>query len=103
MLSLWIFGDNVEDASATFATSRFYLLGGVAAAADADGGRPSFDIVPMVGASGAIAAVMGAYLSLYPRAPITVFNPVPLLWFFFGFFLRAAGLGRARSSSSVSI
>jgi membrane associated rhomboid family serine protease len=42
----------------------------------------------MVGASGAIAAVMGAYLSLYPTSPITVLNPVPLLWFFFGLFFE---------------
>jgi membrane associated rhomboid family serine protease len=40
----------------------------------------------MVGASGAIAAVMGAYLALYPRSPITVIPLFPPLWFFFGIF-----------------
>jgi membrane associated rhomboid family serine protease len=40
----------------------------------------------MVGASGAIAGVLAAYGSLYPRSPITVLNPVPLLWLFFGIF-----------------
>jgi membrane associated rhomboid family serine protease len=40
----------------------------------------------MVGASGAIAAVMAGYLVLYPRSPITVLNPIPLLWFFMGIF-----------------
>lgn len=43
--------------------------------------------VPMVGASGAIAGVLAAYGTLYPRAPITILNPVPLLWLFFGIFL----------------
>ena len=42
-------------------------------------------MIPMVGASGAIAGVLAAYGSLYPRSPITVMNPVPLLWLFFGF------------------
>jgi membrane associated rhomboid family serine protease len=42
----------------------------------------------MVGASGAISAVLAAYVLLYPRSPITVLNPVPLLWLFFGLFLE---------------
>jgi hypothetical protein len=42
----------------------------------------------MVGASGAIAGVLGAYLVLYPRAPILVVNPIPPLWFVFGLFLE---------------
>jgi len=40
----------------------------------------------MVGASGAIAGVLAAYVSLYPRAAITVLNPIPILWIFFGLF-----------------
>src|SRR5262249_16456516 len=44
--------------------------------------------VPMVGASGAIAGVLAAYGSLYPRSPITVLNPIPILWFVFGLFLE---------------
>jgi membrane associated rhomboid family serine protease len=42
--------------------------------------------IPMVGASGAISGVLAAYGVLYPRAPIVVLNPIPLLWLFFGFF-----------------
>jgi len=87
MLFLWIFGDNVEDAIGHFRYLAFYLLGGVAAALTQMAVGPDSSI-PMVGASGAIAAVMGAYLSLYPTSPITVLNPVPLLWFFFGFFFE---------------
>ena len=45
-------------------------------------------VVPMVGASGAISAVLAAYVFLYPRSPITVLNPIFLLWFFFGLFLE---------------
>jgi membrane associated rhomboid family serine protease len=42
----------------------------------------------MVGASGAISGVLAAYGALYPRSPITVLNPIPLFWLFFGFFLE---------------
>ena len=44
-------------------------------------------MVPMLGASGAISAVLAAYVFLYPRSPITVLNPIPLLWLFWGLFL----------------
>jgi membrane associated rhomboid family serine protease len=87
MLFLWIFGDNVEDAMGHGRYLVFYLLGGVCAAAlqsFADLGS----LVPMVGASGAISAVLAAYMFLYPRSPITVFNPILLLWIFFGLFLH---------------
>lgn len=84
MWFLWIFGDNVEDAMGHGRYLAFYLLGGVAAAFAQLATDPASPI-PMVGASGAIAAVLGAYLTLYPRSPITVLNPVPLLWFVFGF------------------
>jgi len=87
MLALWIFGDNVEDSLGHFRYLAFYLLGGIAAALTQMAVGPNSS-VPMVGASGAIAAVMGAYLTLYPRSPITVLNPVPLLWFFFGLFFE---------------
>lgn len=72
MLFLWIFGDNVEDAIGHVRYIFFYLLCGVCAAAAqvfTNPGSPA----PMVGASGAIAGVLGAYLVLYPRAPVTVF------------------------------
>jgi membrane associated rhomboid family serine protease len=83
MLFLYIFGDNVEDALGHFRYLAFYLLCGVAAAATQIFVDPS-STIPMVGASGAIAGVLGGYVVLFPRAPITVINPVFLLWFLFG-------------------
>jgi membrane associated rhomboid family serine protease len=69
MLFLWIFGDNVEDALGKLAYLAFYLLGGLAAVALQFGLAPN-SAIPNVGASGAIAAVLGAYIVLYPRARI---------------------------------
>src|SRR3954468_7734621 len=72
MLFLWIFGDNVEDAIGRARYIVFYLFCGICAAAAqvlTDPGSPA----AMVGASGAIAGVLGAYWVLYPRAPVTVF------------------------------
>ncbi len=83
MLFLWVFGDNVEDALGHAKYALFYLLAGAAAAAAQIGIDPS-SVVPMVGASGAIAGVLAAYGSLYPRAPVLVLNPVLPLWLFFG-------------------
>jgi membrane associated rhomboid family serine protease len=87
MLALWIFGDNVEDAMGHLRYVAFYLLGGIAAAITQMGIDP-FSQIPMVGASGAIAAVMAGYLVLYPRSPITVLNPFFPFWFLFGIFLE---------------
>jgi membrane associated rhomboid family serine protease len=86
MLFLWIFGDNVEDAMGHVRYVVFYLLGGVFAAAAQVLVDPS-SVVPMVGASGAISAVLAAYVFLYPHSPITVLNPIPLFWLFFGLFI----------------
>jgi membrane associated rhomboid family serine protease len=72
LLFLWIFGDNVEDAIGHLRYVVFYLSCGVCAAA-AQVLTNLASQAPMVGASGAIAGVLGAYLVLYPRAPITVF------------------------------
>jgi membrane associated rhomboid family serine protease len=83
MLFLWIFGDNVEDALGRGRYLAFYLLSGLAAAAAQVMIDPTSP-VPMVGASGAIAGVLAAYGSLYPRSPVTVLNPVLPLWLFFG-------------------
>lgn len=69
MLFLWIFGGRVEDRFGRIGFLLFYLAGGVAAAAGQVASNPSSD-VPMVGASGAISAVLGAYLVLYPGARI---------------------------------
>ena len=71
MLFLWIFGDNLEDQMGHAGFLVFYLLGGLAAA----GFQMIADIgsgIPMVGASGAIAAVMGGYLLMFPRARVDV-------------------------------
>jgi len=87
MLYLWIFGDNVEDAMGRGRYALFYLFSGIAAAGAQIGIDPASN-VPVVGASGAIAGVLAAYGSLYPRSPITVLNPVPLFWFVFGLFFE---------------
>ena len=86
MLFLWIFGDNVEDAMGHFRYVVFYLVGGLCAAAAQIAAGP-MSMVPMLGASGAISAVLAAYVFLYPRSPITVLNPIPLLWLFWGLFV----------------
>ncbi len=87
MFFLWIFGDNVEDAMGHFRYLVFYLVGGVCAAAAQTVADP-MSLIPMVGASGAISAVLAGYAFLYPRAPIMVLNPVFILWFFYGLFLN---------------
>jgi membrane associated rhomboid family serine protease len=69
MLFLWIFGNNVEDAMGPVKFVLFYLLGGIAALF----GQVIIDpnsVVPTIGASGAIAAVLGGYILLYPRARV---------------------------------
>jgi membrane associated rhomboid family serine protease len=79
MLYLWIFGDNVEDRMGHGRFLVFYLLCGTAAALAQTIVNPD-SVVPMVGASGAIAGVMGAYFVLYPRSRIVTLLP---LFFFF--------------------
>ena len=69
MLFLWIFGNNVEDRLGHVRYLLFYLAGGVAATAGFVLSQPD-GTVALVGASGAIAAVMGAYLVWFPNAPI---------------------------------
>jgi membrane associated rhomboid family serine protease len=69
MLFLWIFGNNIEDAMGPLRFILFYLAGGVAA----DALQIAFDTgsaVPTLGASGAVAAVLGGYVLLYPRARV---------------------------------
>jgi membrane associated rhomboid family serine protease len=79
MLYLWIFGDNVEDRMGHGRYLVFYLLCGIAAALAQTITVPD-SVVPMVGASGAIAGVMGAYFVLYPRSRIVTLIPI---FFFF--------------------
>ncbi len=80
MLYLWIFGDNIEDAMGHGRYLVFYLLGGVLASAAHVISNPASQL-PTVGASGAIGAVLGAYLVLYPRRRV-------LTLIFLGFFIN---------------
>ena len=79
MLYLWIFGDNVEDRMGHARFLVFYLLCGTAAALAQTLTAPN-STLPMVGASGAIAGVMGAYFVLYPKSKIVTL--IPLFFFF---------------------
>ena len=112
MLFLWIFGNNIEDHLGRIKYVLFYLAGGIAAALahvawslrDLPCTQQDFGAcVPAVGASGAVAAVMGAYLLLYPRARVNVLVPlffiftvvqmsaiaVLVIWFVYQFFIAA--------------
>ncbi len=81
MWFLWVFGRTVEDTLGHFPYLVFYLTCGVAAALAQTASDPS-SMIPTVGASGAIAGVMGGYFVLYPRARVMMLVP-----FFFIFFL----------------
>ena len=70
MLYLWIFGNNVEDRFGRLGFLGFYLLGGALAGLTQVAIDPS-STVPTIGASGAIAATLGAYFLLFPRARVT--------------------------------
>jgi rhomboid family protein len=87
LLFLWIFGNNVEDALGRGRFLAFYLLGGLAATAlqtfvTLGYGTQADAEIPNLGASGAISAVLGAYLLILPRASVTT------IIFFFIFFIR---------------
>ena len=84
MLYLYIFGDNVEDSMGHARYLAFYLLCGIAAALAQALPEPSSEI-PMVGASGAISGVLGAYVLLHPHAKVLVAIP-------FGFILHTMRL-----------
>ncbi len=79
MLFLWIFGNNVEDSMGHVKFVIFYLLGGIAALALQTAVGPN-SVIPTIGASGAIAAVLGGYILLYPRARVVT---VIFIIFFF--------------------
>jgi len=72
MLYLWIFGNNVEDVLGRFRFVVFYLLCGLSASLTHVAFNPG-STVPMIGASGAIAGVLGAYFLLFPRARVKTF------------------------------
>jgi membrane associated rhomboid family serine protease len=102
MWVLWIFGDNIEDQLGHFVYLLFYLTCGLSAAVLhvlLNWGSP----IPTVGASGAIAGVMGAYLLLYPRARVFTFLPpfffFPLpAWIVLGYWIVVQFLSGAVSS-----
>jgi membrane associated rhomboid family serine protease len=77
MWFLWIFGNNIEDSMGRMRYLVFYLVCGLAAALGQVVANPASG-VPMVGASGAISGVMGAYLVLYPRVGVWTLVPVGL-------------------------
>lgn len=99
MLFLWIFGDNLEEALGHVGFLLFYLLGGIGAGLVQWASEP-MSLIPTIGASGAISAVMGGYLLLFPKARVDVLIfiviiiriiPVPAwimlaLWFVFQLF-----------------
>ena len=78
MLFLWVFGDNMEDEMGHAGFLAFYLAAGVAAALAQIASNPATE-VPMVGASGAIAGVMGGYLLLFPKAKVDVLFIIVIL------------------------
>lgn len=80
MLYLWIFGDNIEDRMGRGRYILFYLVGGLVASLTHIITNP-YSQIPTVGASGAIAAVLGAYLVLYPQSRVLTLVPL-------GFFIR---------------
>jgi membrane associated rhomboid family serine protease len=115
MLYLWIFGDNIEDRLGHTRYLIFYLLcGGLATFAHAFMNPTS--AIPSIGASGAIAGVLGAYLVLFPRArvltiiPIVIFftiREVPALvvlglWFVLQLFIGFASLGMPSDAGGVA-
>ena len=115
MLYLWIFGDNIEDEMGHGRFLLFYLIGGLVAAATQIIVSPT-STVPIVGASGAIAAVLGAYLIEFPRARIRSllflgyfirFVNIPAVfvlgfWFLLQFFNGFLSLGAAASEGGVA-
>ena len=80
LLYLWIFGDNVEDRLGHGRFVVFYLATGVVAAVSQTAMDPE-STVPMVGASGAIAGVMGGYFVLYPQSRVLTLFPFPVMLF----------------------
>ena len=75
MLYLWIFGDNIEDRLGHVRYTLFYFLCGIAATL-AHAFFNASSTIPAIGASGAIAGVLGAYLILYPHAQVTTLIPI---------------------------
>ncbi|MFP3896405.1 MAG: rhomboid family intramembrane serine protease [Anaerolineales bacterium] len=115
MLYLWIFGDNIEDVMGDGAFLLFYLVAGIAAAFAQIAVYPT-STVPTIGASGAVAGVLGAYLILFPHARVRtlifVFRFIRLvelpaiivlgLWFLLQIFNGLASLGMMATMGGVA-
>lgn len=84
MLFLWVFADNIEDSMGFFGFIIFYLLCGIVAALAQYAVNPA-STIPMIGASGAVAGVLGAYWRLYPHSTIHTLIPI-------GFFITSADI-----------
>jgi len=111
MLYLWIFGDNVEDRFGHGGFLVFYLLCGLAATA-AQLAFSMNSVIPNLGASGAIAGVLGAYMLLFPKARVSVLQgqrviPVPALiviglWFVLQLFSGFGSIANASTTGGVA-
>jgi membrane associated rhomboid family serine protease len=110
MLFLWIFGNNVEDAMGPVRFIAFYLIGGLAATALQLIAGPN-STTPNLGASGAIAAVLGGYIVMYPRARVVTVVFIIFLFtilelpaiFFLGFwFLQQLAFGALQQANTVA-
>ena len=110
MLYLWVFGNNIEDAMGHARFLVFYLLCGVAAVFAQVLPNPG-SIIPMVGASGAISGVLGAYLLLFPRARVLLGLPIgflivqlgrfPAMWVLAAWFVMQLIMGAMAAAQSV--
>ncbi len=81
MLYLWVFGDNIEDCLGSFTYLVIYILMGIAATFVYIISAPLSEI-PLIGASGAIAGVLGAYFILYPKARVVTLVPLGIFFTF---------------------
>ena len=110
MWALWLFGDNVEDRMGVLNFLLFYLIGGVVAGISHVYVNPT-SLIPTVGASGAIAGVMGAYFVLYPRARVLTLIPIFIFpWFvdipafvYLGFWLLTQVMGATASLAGGAV
>jgi membrane associated rhomboid family serine protease len=110
MLYLWVFGNNIEDAMGHVRFLLFYLLCGAAAVAAQVFPNPGSEI-PMVGASGAISGVLGAYMLLFPRARVLLGLPLgflivqlgrfPAIWVLAAWFVMQLVMGAVSAMRNV--
>jgi membrane associated rhomboid family serine protease len=111
MLYLWVFGNNIEDAMGHGRFLLFYLLCGVAAVITQVLPNPG-SIIPMVGASGAISGVLGAYMLLFPRARVLLGLPLgflilqlgrfPAIWVLAAWFVMQLVMSAVAAARAVS-